>query len=142
MNKIKILFITDKEYELKIMPLVFKAYSIYDITCINSTALACDLIKQHYFDIFLVSFGMQELNGLEFLKIVKDFYAHIPYIAILCHHNGEVIKVKKKNKNKLYSFTLMTPFCIKDLKTIIRDSAVNLQLLHMQKGQHESRYTA
>jgi PAS domain S-box-containing protein len=74
LSKIKFLAIDDEKNILKMLELYFEGSSI-ELTTAKTAQQGLEKIYNNHFDVVLCDYGMDDMNGLQFCKAVKD-HAH------------------------------------------------------------------
>ncbi len=78
----KILIIDDEPDMLKLLSMILREKTAYDITTTNNPVEAIELAKQGGFDLVISDLKMPGLNGMEIIDAVKKIDEDIPVIII------------------------------------------------------------
>ncbi|MCE7745133.1 MAG: response regulator, partial [Candidatus Heimdallarchaeota archaeon] len=91
MPEIKILLVDDEETLLEVSKLYLeKMNEKFNIITVESAIQALEMIKEQEFDVIISDYQMPEMNGLEFLSIVRDAGNEIPFIVFTGKGREEV----------------------------------------------------
>ncbi|MEQ8215342.1 MAG: response regulator, partial [Smithellaceae bacterium] len=61
----------------------------YDVTCAEGPARAMNICRKNVFDLVITDLKMPKIDGIEFLKNVKDQYPDTIVILITAYASGE-----------------------------------------------------
>ena len=94
----KILIVDDEQAMCEMLADDLKRNGFQPTWC-NSSEKAIDLLKAQSFDVLLADLNMPNMNGMEFLKIIKGNQktSHIPFIML-------TVEAIQKTMNKALSF--------------------------------------
>lgn len=79
----------------------------YNVYTAEGAKLGLEILKQKRIDCILTDFKMPEINGLQFIEKIKQFYPHIPVILIT--GNGQDPQVKSALMHGVFDY-LDKPF--------------------------------
>ncbi len=86
----KILHVDDNEDFLSIFFLNYRSW--FDITSVNSAAMALDLLSKKEYDVVITDYDMPEMNGLELLSSIKEIKIETPVIFYTGQGNEEIAR--------------------------------------------------
>lgn len=120
-NKQKILCVDDEVINLELFKLSFE--DDYDIFVAENPFVGLKLIKEHDIKIVVTDFKMPEMNGIEFVKKIKNLYSNTVCILITAFIESNLLI--KKNKSNLIFRYILKPWKYEEVKTAI-DEALQL----------------
>jgi DNA-binding NtrC family response regulator len=85
----KILIVDDEPDMLKLLSMILKEKTPYEITTTNNPLEALDLAKKGGFDLVLSDLKMPGLDGIELIEAVKQVDVDIPIIIITAYGTVE-----------------------------------------------------
>ena len=85
----KILIVDDELDMLRLLSMMLKSKTAYEVTTTNNPVEALDLAKKNKFDILLTDLKMPGLDGIELLNAVRSFDPDIPIIIITAYATAE-----------------------------------------------------
>src|SRR3972149_4197930 len=85
----KVLIVDDEPDMLRLLSMIIKEKTPYDVTTTNNPLEALELAKKGGFDLLIADLKMPGLNGIELLESVKQFDADIPTIIITAYGTVE-----------------------------------------------------
>ena len=91
----------------------------YDVTCAFDGEKALNLCRKTQFDLILTDLKMPKMDGIEFLKRVKDFCPEVLVILMTAYASGET--AVSAMKEGAYDY-IEKDFDIEDLTTLIREA--------------------
>jgi two-component system response regulator PilR (NtrC family) len=101
----------------------------YDVTCMEEAAKALNICKKGVFDLIITDLKMPKVDGIEFLKAVKDISPETMVILITAYASGETALSAMKEGAFDY---LEKNFDMEDLKAIVRNA---LEKKGIKKGE-------
>ena len=101
--KYKILVVDDEEINLQIVQANLN--SDYDVHATVNIQEALKLIEEHTYDAFIFDINMDEMDGLELCKIVKNYKKYIYTPVIFVTIIDEVEKIEKGFEYGAYDYT-------------------------------------
>jgi PAS domain S-box-containing protein len=92
MRKFKVLIIDDIDANIFALTTVLEKNLNFDIKGINSAPTALSYIDQHSVDLILCDVQMPDMDGFEFVSIIRlrKKTAHIPVIFVSAHYNEKI----------------------------------------------------
>ena len=91
MPEIKILLVDDEETLLEVSKLYLEEMNEkFNIITVDSAVKALEMIKEEEFDVIISDYQMPNMNGLEFLSIVRNAGNEIPFIIFTGKGREEV----------------------------------------------------
>ena len=78
----KLLVVDDEPDMLKLLSMIIKEKTPYEVTATNNPLEALELIKGGGFDLVLTDLKMPGLDGIELLDAIKNVDEHVPVIFI------------------------------------------------------------
>ncbi len=96
-----------------------KDSDIFDLMCVNSGREAIEVLNQVPFDLVITDVRMPEVNGLELLTQVKDFYPSTKVIIMTAYGTSDVQNQATERGCIEY---IEKPFEINELRQLIIDS--------------------
>lgn len=85
----KILIVDDEPDMLKLLSMIIKEKTPYEVTTTNNPIEALELAKKGGFDLLVADLKMPGLNGIELLESIKKFDKDIPTIIITAYGTVE-----------------------------------------------------
>lgn len=85
----KILIVDDEPDMLRLLSMIIKEKTPYEVTTTNNPLEALELAKKGGFDLLVADLKMPGLNGIELLESVKRFDEDIPTIIITAYGTVE-----------------------------------------------------
>lgn len=85
----KILVVDDEPDMLRLLNMIIKEKTPYEVTTTNNPLEALELAKGGSFDLLIVDLKMPGLNGIELLESVKRFDEDVPIIIITAYGTVE-----------------------------------------------------
>ena len=111
--KYKILVVDDEEINLQIVQANLN--SDYDVHATVNIQEALKLIEEHTYDAFIFDINMDEMDGLELCKIVKNYKKYIYTPVIFVTIIDEVEKIEKGFEYGAYDY-ITKPVNLQELK--------------------------
>jgi DNA-binding NtrC family response regulator len=78
----KLLVVDDEPDMLKLLSMIIKEKTRYEVTATNNPLEALELIKGGGFDLVLTDLKMPGIDGIELLDAIKNVDEHVPVIFI------------------------------------------------------------
>ncbi len=94
-KNMKILLVDDDEWIRDSMALLFEAEGC-NLLALETAEEGIEAVKQQVYDIVISDYKLPGMNGLEFLKRVKDKQPNAAKILITAYGNDGIIKEAKK----------------------------------------------
>ncbi|MFA6364602.1 PAS domain S-box protein [Methanoregula sp.] len=91
MTKISVLYVDDEPALLELAPHYLKRSGLLSITTLDSAKKALEELKVHSFDAIVSDYQMPEMNGIEFLKKIREQSNDIPFILFTGKGREEVV---------------------------------------------------
>jgi DNA-binding NtrC family response regulator len=85
----KVLIVDDEPDMLRLLSMIIKEKTPYEVTTTNNPLEALELAKKGSFDLLVADLKMPGLNGIELLESVKRFDEDIPTIIITAYGTVE-----------------------------------------------------
>ena len=85
----KLLVVDDEPDMLRLLTMIIKNKTPYDLITTNNPVEALELAKRGGFDIVITDLKMPGLDGIELLNALRDFDADIPIIIITAYATAE-----------------------------------------------------
>jgi DNA-binding NtrC family response regulator len=85
----KLLVVDDEPDMLRLLTMIIKDKTPYDLITTNNPVEALELAKKGGFDIVITDLKMPGLDGIELLNALRDFDADIPIIIITAYATAE-----------------------------------------------------
>ena len=106
-DKPKILYVDDEELNITVFRLTFS--KVFEVLTANSGEKGIEVFTSHPDIKFVISdMRMPTMNGLEFIREIRNVCAHIPCIILSCYQgNPEILKALDKGEIVDY---LLKPF--------------------------------
>jgi DNA-binding NtrC family response regulator len=123
----KILIVDDEPDMLKLLSMILREKTPYEITTTNNPIEAIELVKKEGFDIVISDLKMPGLDGIEIIDAVKKVDADTPVIIITAY--GTVESASEAMQKGGFDF-ITKPFRKEHILFTI-DKAI--KWLHMQK---------
>jgi DNA-binding NtrC family response regulator len=123
MKKTKILVVDDDD---GVLIVIKKICPDYEVTTEKSPLKALELIKKEKFDIFIISYQLSHMTGIELLEEIKQECEENQYICIFCTPYGTIHLFKEEICQGLFSFYIEKPFEIDVFKEIVRKATLFL----------------
>jgi len=100
----KVLIVDDEPDMLRLLSMIIKEKTPYEVTTTNNPLEALELAKKGSFDLLVADLKMPGLNGIELLESVKRFDEDIPTIIITAY--GTVDFITKPFRKEQILFTI------------------------------------
>jgi PAS domain S-box-containing protein len=91
MTKFSVLYVDDEPAMLALTRIYLERSGLLSLTTIDSVKNALDILKTHSFDAIVSDYQMPDMDGIEFLKIVRERYDGIPFILFTGKGREEVV---------------------------------------------------
>ncbi len=88
---IRVLYVDDEPALLEIGKQFLQRSGDFSIVIIESAPEAIDLLKKEQFDAIVSDYQMPGMDGIEFLKYVREHHGHIPFILFTGRGREEVV---------------------------------------------------
>ena len=88
---IRVLYVDDEPALLEIGKQFLERSGDFSIVIIESAPEAIDLLKKEQFDAIVSDYQMPGMDGIEFLKYVREHHGHIPFILFTGRGREEVV---------------------------------------------------
>ena len=115
-DKIKVLVVDDK----KIIGDLFEftlGYSGHNIKIVNNAEEALAVLQKETFDIAFVDIVMPDKDGVELLKLIREFAPKLPVVMM----SGYSVADKRAKAQQLGAVTcLKKPFELDDVKRVVK----------------------
>ena len=98
----------------------------YDVTSVGEPAKAIDLCRKTAFDLVITDLKMPKINGIEFLKTIKDQRPETIVILITAYASGET--AINAMKEGAYDY-VEKGGSIEDLKKVVRSALLKKGLV-------------
>jgi DNA-binding NtrC family response regulator len=85
----KILVVDDEPDMLRLLSMILRDKTAYDVTTTNNPVEALELARKGGFDILITDLKMPGLDGIELLNAVRGFDPDIPIIIITAYATAE-----------------------------------------------------
>jgi DNA-binding NtrC family response regulator len=85
----KILIVDDEPDMLKLLSMIIREKTSYEVTTTNNPVEALDLVKKGHYDLVITDLKMPGLDGIELLDAVKQVDADMPIIIITAYSSVE-----------------------------------------------------
>ena len=91
MPEIFVLYVDDEPALLEIAPPFLERSGLLSVTTIDSAKKALELLKTRSFDAIVSDYQMPVMDGIEFLKKIRQQYADLPFILFTGKGREEVV---------------------------------------------------
>ncbi|MFA5240500.1 MAG: PAS domain S-box protein [Phycisphaerae bacterium] len=91
MTKFSVLYVDDDPAMLELTHIYLEGSGLLSLTTIDSVKSALDIIKTHSFDAIVSDYQMPEMDGIEFLKKIRELDDNIPFILFTGKGREEVV---------------------------------------------------
>ena len=132
MNNIKILAIHNDEKALKAISYICR---FHDITIETSSLHALEVLKSKRFDVFIVTYHLPYLNGIDLLKEIRQEYSNEDYISIFCIDQETIHLFKNELCDCLFSYFIENPINMYDFKEIMKKSIQSLRRIRNSREE-------
>ncbi len=123
-KKISSVLVIDDEKDIRDL-LRYQLRSSFEVTGTDDGYEAIKLIKEGSFDLVMLDLQMPKMNGVDFLKEIKNLPPEKQPTVIVITGKSTIDNLIPKDLESLVSKTLFKPFCYDDLLSTI-DKVVNL----------------
>jgi len=136
----KILIVDDNQEMRELMEIMLQEDG-YDVTSIGEPLKAIELFHKKNFDLVITDLKMPKVNGIEFLKIIKDQKPETIVILITAYASGET--AINAMKEGAYDYVEKGK-SVDELKKVVRSALMKQGLIdnHVQKEQSDGDNTA
>ena len=131
----KILIVDDDQGMREFMEIMLLQEG-YDVTSIGEPLKAVDLCRKTDFDLIITDLKMPKINGIEFLKIIKDQSPDAIVILITAFASGET--AINAMKEGAYDYVEKGQ-SIEELKKVVRSALMKRGLIENQIPEEESK---
>jgi len=131
----KILIVDDDQGMREFMEIMLLKEG-YDVTSIGEPLKAVDLCRKSDFDLIITDLKMPKINGIEFLKIIKDQRPDAIVILITAYASGET--AINAMKEGAYDYVEKGQ-SIEELKKVVRSALKKRGLIENQIPEEESK---
>ena len=131
----KILIVDDDQGMREFMEIMLLQEG-YDVTSIGEPLKAIDLCRKTDFDLIITDLKMPKINGIEFLKIIKDQSPDAIVILITAYASGET--AINAMKEGAYDYVEKGQ-SIEELKKVVRSALMKRGLIENQIPEEESK---
>jgi len=114
LNRVKILVVDDDPYLLDLLTETLDALE-YEPIGAPSAEVALDRLKKSDFDLIITDIKMPGMDGIEFTRLVKREYPHLPVIFITGVYSDDL-------KEELVQGVLAKPFRINQVEEMIENT--------------------
>jgi DNA-binding NtrC family response regulator len=128
-----LVIVDDEEMVLTSIASFLRLETAYDVTTFTRATLAIEHIERHDVDLVISDFLMPEMDGLQFLRRVRDLRPQIPRV-ILTGYADKENAIKAINEVGLFQY-IEKPWNNDELRLVIRNGVEKKQLL----GQLEKK---
>ncbi|MBN2383446.1 response regulator [bacterium] len=133
-NQTNILIVDDDIHVLKTISAIIEDFGMVPIQAENVPE-AIERLKTEAVDVILTDIVMPEIDGLEFIDIVKDSYPSIPIAVISAY--GIISNTVEALSRGAFNF-VTKPFTIQEIKTIV-DKGLRLRNLSLNTDMLNER---
>ena len=126
MNNVTILIVTR---EKNIVNLIRNICHNHNITEVNSSIKAFELIGKQSFDMYLIDYRLPVISGIELLEEIKELQRDKDYTGVLAITSGTSYIFKEEFKNGLFHFILEKPVSTDSFKRVMRNAMIRLNTL-------------
>ena len=99
---ISVLYVDDEESLLDLGKLFLEESGDFQVDLMDSATRALGHLKTHRYDAIISDYQMPEMNGLEFLRNVREEYGQIPFILFTGRGREEVVILALNNGADYY----------------------------------------
>jgi response regulator RpfG family c-di-GMP phosphodiesterase len=117
----RVLFVDDEAFILFSLRRFFKQNNI-EVDVETDCIKAVELIKENKYKVIISDFRMPNMNGAEFLELVKEFSPESVRLVLSAHITQESLQ-EIINKSEVYRF-VSKPWKDKELLSIVNDSII------------------
>lgn len=103
----------------------------YEVTSAENAAKAITICRKVTFDLVITDLKMPKINGIEFLKTIKDMYPEILVILITAYASGET--AVNAMKEGAYDY-VEKGGSIEELKKVVRSALLKKGLINEKNG--------
>ncbi|NLV27231.1 MAG: PAS domain S-box protein [Methanomicrobiales archaeon] len=90
-QKISVLYVDDEQDLLMLCKIFLERTGEFTIETVSSAKKALTLIEQHTFDCIISDYLMPEMDGISFLKTVRELHGDIPFILFTGRGREDVV---------------------------------------------------
>ncbi|MCI0469680.1 MAG: response regulator [Nitrospirae bacterium] len=131
----KILIIDDEPDMLKLLSMVLKQKTQYDVSITNNPIEAIEMVKAGGFDFILTDLKMPGLDGMELLESIRKFNGDIPVVILTAFATTEAAS----EAMKLGAFDFLTKPCRKEQILFTIDKALKFASLQKENRMMKER---
>jgi two-component system response regulator HydG len=125
-----ILVVDDEAAHRRMIETVLKAEG-YDVTCVDDGLAAVAAVEEKFHDLILMDIRMQEMNGIEATRRIKEISPGIPIVVMTAYASINTAVEALKSGAQDY---LIKPLDIEELKILVQKS------LHHRRLEQENRF--
>jgi DNA-binding NtrC family response regulator len=123
----KLVIVDDEEMVLTSIASFLRLETSYEVSTFTRAAAALEHVAQHDVDLVISDFLMPEMDGLQFLRRVRDLRPQVPRV-ILTGYADKENAIKAINEVGLFQY-LEKPWNNDELRLVIRNGVEKKQLL-------------
>lgn len=126
----KILAVDDEPDMLKLLTMIIRDKTSYEIVTTNNPVEAVELAKKTAFDLVIADLKMPGLDGVNFIKAVREFDKDVPIIILTAY--GTIESATEAMQNGAFDF-LTKPFRKEQILFTIEKAIKYLRLIRENK---------
>lgn len=130
----KILAVDDEPDMLKLLTMIIRDKTSYEIVTTNNPVEAVELAKKTAFDLVIADLKMPGLDGVNFIKAVREFDKEVPIIILTAY--GTIESATEAMQNGAFDF-LTKPFRKEQILFTIEKAIKYLRLIRENKQLKE-----
>jgi DNA-binding NtrC family response regulator len=122
-----LVIVDDEEMVLTSIVSFLRLETAYDVTTFTRASVALEHVEHHDVDLVISDFLMPEMDGLQFLRRVRDLRPQVPRV-ILTGYADKENAIKAINEVGLFQY-IEKPWNNDELRLVIRNGVEKKQLL-------------
>lgn len=123
----KLVIVDDEEMVLTSIASFLRLETSYDVATFTRATVALEHLEHHDVDLVISDFLMPEMDGLQFLRRVRDLRPQVPRV-ILTGYADKENAIKAINEVGLFQY-IEKPWSNDELRLVIRNGVEKRQLL-------------
>lgn len=136
--RIRVLHVDDEPEVLKLTQVFLRREGEFEITSVFSAEEALAKLESEHFDVIIADYNMLGMDGLEFLKEVRENRGSIPFVFFSGIEDPEIIEEAwKKGADRYVTKTGNPAFTWKELAQAVQELMMGKKEVELQREEEE-----